>query len=145
MASRKLEDLHPEIVSRWLKAVEGWNKLRNIEPELPDVFITCTYRSPEEQTELYAQGRTKPGPIVTHAEAYQSLHNYKPSFAVDFAFRKGKEVFWNEEFFRRFAQIAKSYGLAWGGDWPGRKKDTPHLEPPQFTWRDARAGKEPTW
>lgn len=39
------------------------------------VFLVCTYRSGKEQDELYAQGRTKPGRIVTRARAGQSAHN----------------------------------------------------------------------
>lgn len=39
------------------------------------VLLTCTYRSNEEQDALYAQGRTKPGSIVTKAKGGQSKHN----------------------------------------------------------------------
>jgi len=35
-----------------------------------------TDRAPERQTALYAQGRTAPGKIVTHARAYESAHNW---------------------------------------------------------------------
>lgn len=40
------------------------------------VRITSTLRTWEEQEELYAQGRTKPGPKVTNAKAGDSVHNY---------------------------------------------------------------------
>ncbi len=35
-----------------------------------------TLRTAAEQNELYAQGRTKPGSIVTYAKAGQSMHNF---------------------------------------------------------------------
>jgi hypothetical protein len=34
------------------------------------------FRSPERQQYLYAQGRTRPGPIVTHARPWTSYHQY---------------------------------------------------------------------
>ena len=44
--------------------------------------ITDGYRSIQEQNTLYAQGRTTPGNIVTHARGGQSLHNYGNAFDV---------------------------------------------------------------
>ena len=40
-----------------------------------------TDRSPGRQAALYAQGRTAPGKIVTHAKAYESSHNW--GLAID--------------------------------------------------------------
>src|ERR1043165_556102 len=45
--------------------------------------FTQTLRTFEEQNALYAQGRTKPGQIVTNAKGGQSYHNY--GLAIDFA------------------------------------------------------------
>ena len=39
-----------------------------------------TYRSFDEQNHLYAQGRTKPGKIVTYAKGGQSYHNFGLAF-----------------------------------------------------------------
>jgi len=55
MSSRKLTDLHPQmqpLVTRFLA---------NARAAGIDLLVTCTYRSNEEQTALYAIGRTKPG------------------------------------------------------------------------------------
>jgi hypothetical protein len=49
-----------------------------------DFGISFGHRSIAEQDELYAQGRTKPGDIVTWARGGQSRHNDNPSTAVDF-------------------------------------------------------------
>jgi len=40
-----------------------------------------TLRTFAEQDNLYAQGRTKPGPVVTYAKGGQSYHNY--GLAID--------------------------------------------------------------
>lgn len=45
-----------------------------------DILITSGYRDPAEQDAIYAQGRTKPGEIVTQAKGGFSLHNYKVAF-----------------------------------------------------------------
>lgn len=41
-----------------------------------DVHLFEGYRSPLRQNKLYAQGRTEPGKIITHAKAGQSWHQY---------------------------------------------------------------------
>lgn len=46
------------------------------------IRITQGLRTIEEQNALYAQGRTKPGKIVTNAKGGTSFHNY--GLAVDF-------------------------------------------------------------
>jgi peptidoglycan LD-endopeptidase CwlK len=52
------------------------------------VLIYCSVRTPEEQEELYAKGRTKPGVKVTNARGIppQSLHIDlgKGSHAIDY-------------------------------------------------------------
>lgn len=53
-------------------------------------YAISGYRSVEEQNGLFAQGRTKPGKIVTNAKGGQSLHNF--GCAVDFAFDTDEAV-----------------------------------------------------
>lgn len=92
------------------------------------VLITDGYRSNAEQDALYAQGRTKPGKIVTNAKGGQSNHNF--GIAVDFCLTNEKGTVANytvNSEWRRVAAIAKSMGFAWGGDWKGFV-DNPHLE-----------------
>jgi peptidoglycan L-alanyl-D-glutamate endopeptidase CwlK len=50
-----------------------WHAL--LEAQQVPVLVYCVYRSPAAQAILYAQGRTKPGPIVTMAKPGQSAHN----------------------------------------------------------------------
>ncbi|WP_144474262.1 peptidoglycan-binding protein [Bacillus pumilus] len=92
------------------------------------VQITSGYRSFAEQNKLYAQGRTASGKIVTNAKGGQSNHNY--GLAIDYVLLSadGKKALWTvNEKWRRVAQIGKSLGFSWGGDWKSFK-DYPHLE-----------------
>lgn len=79
-----------------------------------------------EQDALFAQGRTKPGQVVTKARGGESNHNY--GLAVDLCpFVNGKPQ-WNDNagFLKIGAEAAK-VGLQWGGSW---KKfiDKPHVQ-----------------
>ena len=55
MSSRKLEDLHPMVAERAQQLVEL------AQAEGIEILVTSTLRSFEEQAELFAIGRTKPG------------------------------------------------------------------------------------
>nr|WP_144472038.1 peptidoglycan-binding protein [Bacillus pumilus] len=108
------------------------------------VQITSGYRSFAEQNKLYAQGRTAPGKIVTNAKGGQSNHNY--GLAIDYVLlsEDGKKALWTvNEKWRRVAQIGKSLGFSWGGDWKSFK-DYPHLEMMGgMTLSQLQAGKRP--
>lgn len=127
MPSRSKADLHPMLVEIYNKTeAEFANKY----PNAPQPFITCTYRSNEEQNALYAIGRTATGRKVTNAKAGQSPHNFKPSRAFDIAFiGLDKKLDWSPELFRNFAAIGKaqSDALQWGGDFKSIP-DAPHFE-----------------
>jgi peptidoglycan hydrolase-like protein with peptidoglycan-binding domain len=91
-----------------------------------DIRITEGYRSPERQNELYAQGRTTPGKIVTWAKAGQSYHQSRKAFDVCFV---GSEPYPNDDTkWKRLADIGKSIGLNPGYYFPQGKKDSPHFE-----------------
>jgi|SRR6187551_474910 len=89
-----------------------------------DLFIDCTYRSPEEQDILYARGRTTPGSIITNAKGGQSLHQYGVAFDC-YPVVGGKIIF--DSTYRQTAPIAKACGLEWGGDWTSFP-DRPHFQ-----------------
>lgn len=142
MAKSKLAYLHPEIRKRWEEASRRY-KVQY--PDEPQPFITHTFRSSTEQQKLFDQGRTGPGSIVTNAQPGQSLHNYDPTHAFDIAFRKTDgSLDWDVRLFENFARIAKQLGLAWGGDWTNFK-DRPHFEAPNYSWRLAQSGVDPTY
>lgn len=97
-------------------------------PEGPQVFLTCTHRTNEEQKALYAQGRSKPGKIVTRIRE-NGKHNVYPSKAFDIAFKKDGKLDWSERNFKNFAAIVAAHfpSVEWGGNWP-RFKDLPHFQ-----------------
>ena len=94
-------------------------------------IVTESYRSAERQNELYAQGRTKPGPVVTFKQGGESKHNVLPSRAVDVAFLLADgSVSWSGLLLSKFARLVKAADarVRWGGDFPGDFKDGPHFE-----------------
>ena len=126
MASRKIEDCIKTLQVAWVKA-EALYKQRH--PTAPKVFLTCTHRSEEEQLELYAIGRTKPGRIVTNLKK-GSNHNCYPSRAFDVAFRKNPTTLvWDAVHFTAFAKCVAEVApmVKWGGNWK-KFKDLPHFE-----------------
>lgn len=136
--SRKIDDLHPKVAVMCKKFIAECNK-QDI-----DIIITSTYRDSESQTALYAQGRTKPGSIVTNAKAGQSFHNWKCAFDV-VPMRNGKPV-WGTmgkdlELWNKVGAIGESVGLEWAGRWK-RFKEFPHFQfTGGLTLSDFQAGK----
>src|SRR5262249_30820083 len=116
-----------------------------------------SFRSFDKQTEIYNQGRTTPGKIVTHARAGESYHNY--GLAADIAFNTANGgIAWPEKgdyakMWSRYGEIAKQQGLRWGGDWK-RGTDRPHVEyhpgigdgdAARLKAAHARGGNEGSW
>lgn len=110
-------------------------------PPTIKVRVVQGLRTIAEQDALFAQGRTKPGQIVTKARGGSSYHNY--GLAIDFALLydndgdgKFDELSWNiakdgdkdgivdwQEMVRAF----KDLGYHWSGD-NRTFKDMPHIE-----------------
>jgi len=124
--SRSLIDLHPTLVEVWNNSILQW---ANEYPNDPVPFLTYTYRTNQEQAELYASGRSKKGAILTNAKPGESPHNYNPSYAFDVAFKKRKKLDWSSIYFERFAAIVEgiSNKVLWGGRFKSIK-DMPHFE-----------------
>jgi peptidoglycan LD-endopeptidase CwlK len=137
-ADKKLANVHPTLKA---KAIE---LIKRAYTQGIYVLITQGYRSIEEQNELYAQGRTKPGKIVTNARGGYSYHNFGLAFDIVIQNADGS-LCWSvaDKRWKTVGAIGKSLGLEWGGDW--RKfPDYPHF---QLTFglslADLRAGKRP--
>lgn len=121
MVSRSLDDLLPVV------KVKAEKFLKLCTEQGLDILIYCTHRSDEEQDILYAQGRTKPGKIVTNARSGESWHNHRCAF--DFVPLVGGKPAWNDENkYRKAGIIAESVGLEWAGRWTGKLKETAHCQ-----------------
>ncbi len=126
----RLEQAAPVLAAAYSQALGRWLG----DPVLRAVgrpIITECYRSAERQNELYAQGRSKPGPIVTYKRGGESNHNYgPPTPALDVAFQLADgSVSWSGLLLSKFARLMKyaDARVVWGGDWP-KWKDRPHFE-----------------
>jgi peptidoglycan L-alanyl-D-glutamate endopeptidase CwlK len=103
-----------------------------------DFVVVEGVRTPERQRELYAQGRTKPGKVVT----WTLKSKHIDGLAVDLAPWVNGAVDWND--LAKFDAIAKAMMTAakqlntpirWGANWDGDERprekgegDSPHFE-----------------
>ena len=116
----KTSKLHPYLQLKLKQALKKCNE-KGIY-----LIITEGLRTKKRQDSLYAQGRTKPGAIVTYAKgkSYSSQHQW--GIAFDIAINGPKKVRYNVNMLAKAAKIIKTTGLAWGGDWTGFS-DMPHF------------------
>ena len=99
-----------------------------------DLIITCTYRSNEEQADLYAIGRTAKGRIVTNALPGESKHNNMEggapaSLAFDVVPLVAGKPMWDASnpVWQVVGSLGESVGLKWAGRWK-RMREYPHFE-----------------
>lgn len=96
-----------------------------------DVMITQGFRSPEYQNALYAQGRTKPGKIVTNLMGTgKNPSKHCLGKAFDICFVANKKAFYppvSDKVWDVAAEIGKKCGLTPGRFWK-KFVDSPHFE-----------------
>lgn len=130
----RLDGVHPDL--RRVVACAA-----NIAEAEEDFTVLEGVRTPARQKELYAQGRTKPGPVVTWTLNSNHFVNPKTGFghAVDLA---PYPIDWND--LGRFTKLAllmfraaaiEGVKIRWGADWDMDGKfrekgetDSPHFE-----------------
>lgn len=121
----KLEGVHPDLVRVFKRAIEITKQ---------DFKITEGVRTPKRQADLYAQGRTAPGKVVTWTLNSNHFVNPKTGYghAVDVC---PYPVDWSKP--AKFEAIAKAVKQAaaelnvrieWGGDWSAKNRDLPHFQ-----------------
>src|SRR5437660_3691972 len=104
----RLQKVHPELAKRVTELIQA------LQAQGMQVEVVQGLRTFEEQDELYAQGRSKPGQIVTRAKGGQSNHNY--GIAVDLCPFVNGQPQWNDNHaFVRIGKEAENRGLEWGG------------------------------
>lgn len=134
----RIELMHPKVREQLKKDYLEINK--NL-PKGVRLRFTQTLRTIKEQNDLYAQGRTKKGKIVTNAKGGQSIHNYGLAFDIVILLDKDgngtfESVSWEvDKYWKRVVDFFKSKGWTWGGDFK-TMYDAPHFEYTQGkTWR----------
>ncbi|SKA88779.1 peptidoglycan L-alanyl-D-glutamate endopeptidase CwlK [Prosthecobacter debontii] len=85
------------------------------------VEVISGLRSWAKQAELYAQGRTRPGNIVTKAKPGSSWHNY--GLAIDLGLFKDGQYIDSEnprladKLYQELGKLAAAQGIDWAGTW----------------------------
>jgi len=141
----RLAQVHPELARR----INQFAQLLDF-----DVEVTQGLRTWAEQNDLYAQGRTSPGKIVTNVQGGYSAHNF--GYAIDLVpedVTPGQPD-WNvsNPAWQKMLAVAPSVGLAEGAQWR-TFPDNPHFYlqelPPEPTdemrWHFKEGGLDGVW
>ena len=125
----RLAQAVPRLAAAYVRALGRWHGDPVLRLAGRPIITEC-FRSVKRQDELYAQGRTTQGDIVTYKRGGESNHNVLPSVALDVAFvLPNGEVSWSGLLLSKFARLMKvaDAQVRWGGDWAGFQ-DRPHFE-----------------
>ena len=129
VASRSLDDLAAPVRAAALAM------LAKCQTAGIDLLIYCTLRSNAEQAQLYAQGRTKPGVVVTNAKPGQSMHNPDTNgqaWAFDAVPLVSGKAAWDDvAMVDKMGTIGEACGLEWAGRWRGPLRERVHFQMPR--------------
>jgi peptidoglycan L-alanyl-D-glutamate endopeptidase CwlK len=89
------------------------------------IKVISGLRTYEEQNELFSQGRTSPGRIVTRARAGFSNHNF--GIAFDIGVFEGNKYLNESPKYKAVGVLGMDLGLEWGGNWK-TIVDEPHFQ-----------------
>lgn len=89
------------------------------------IKVIAGLRTYDEQDQLFAQGRTKPGRIVTNARAGFSNHNF--GIAFDIGVFEGAKYLDESPKYKAVGALGMDLGLEWGGNWK-TFVDEPHFQ-----------------
>ena len=131
-----LDILHPSFREK-LQAV-----LTELQTKAIPFEVFESYRTPERQAFLFAQGRTRPGAVVTKADAWFSYHQY--GLAVDMVLKLNGNWSWdtsgaNAAHWKTLHAVAATHGLeplSW---------ELPHLQLMGHSGSSLQAGNYPAF
>jgi peptidoglycan L-alanyl-D-glutamate endopeptidase CwlK len=89
------------------------------------IKVISGLRAYEEQNDLYEQGRSKPGKIVTNARGGYSNHNF--GIAFDVGVFEGTKYLDESPKYKAVGALGIELGLEWGGNWKSIQ-DEPHFQ-----------------
>lgn len=118
-SEKKIATLLPEVqpFARTLVQKAALSEIR--------IKIISGLRTYEEQDELYAKGRTTPGPKVTNARGGYSNHNF--GIAFDIGVFEGQKYLGDSVKYKAVGALGTDLGLEWGGNWK-TITDQPHYQ-----------------
>lgn len=131
-----LKLVYPPLAEYWIQIRAKYYERLGLQ-----MRVTHGLRTFQEQWNIYAQGRKRIGndwiitdmkKVVSYALPGDSFHNY--GLALDIAFM-GRDPYLEkmkpQDFklaWEEYGRMATGKGLEWGGSWPGKKKDRPHIQ-----------------
>ncbi len=134
----RCKKLHPRVAQEVIDAI---TRVEEGFPNAIKIRVVQALRTIAEQDALYAQGRTKPGAIVTKARGGRSYHNF--GLAIDFAIMYDKDgngsfetLSWDTKLdgdkdglvdWQEMVKAFECLGWHWGGN-NRTFKDMPHIE-----------------
>jgi len=138
LSIQKISELHPAIRDKVVAAID---KAETALGPYAQIRIVEGLRTIEYQNNLFAQGRTKPGKIVTRARGGKSWHNYGLAVDCTIMYDRDKNgtfefLSWDEALdadhdgeadYKEMINAFKSEGFDWGGDFKSIKDDD-HFE-----------------
>lgn len=144
----RYDEQNAEAISHLHPAAQhmAWMAIDELEFVGEDCLISDTTRTVEEQENLWRQGRTRPGKIVTDARGGQSFHNYGLAFDVvpvgplGVAMNKKNKLEWAAiGRYDTYGRILQGIGLSWGFQMWGF--DRPHFQYTEIQYIDKLTGE----
>ena len=126
-ASDRVDDRSEKIIATLLPEVQPYARalVKKAAQHGITIKILSGLRTYEEQNELFAQGRTKPGRTVTNARAGFSNHNF--GIAFDIGIFEGTKYIDESPTYKAIGILGMDLGLEWGGNWK-TIVDQPHFQ-----------------
>ena len=123
----KLDDRSERVIETLLPEVQPYARALVTKAAGSGIAIKVIsgLRTYDEQNDLYAQGRTKPGEIVTNARGGYSNHNF--GIAFDIGVVEGSRYLDESPQYKAVGVLGTDLGLEWGGNWK-TIQDEPHFQ-----------------
>jgi peptidoglycan L-alanyl-D-glutamate endopeptidase CwlK len=123
----KVDDRSERVIATLLPEVQPYAQALVMKSAASGIAIKVIsgLRTYDEQNDLYAQGRTKPGKIVTNARGGYSNHNF--GIAFDIGVFEGSRYLDDSPKYKAVGVLGVDLGLEWGGNWK-TIQDEPHFQ-----------------
>lgn len=126
-ATDKVDDRSERVIGTLLPEVQPYARALIAKAAANGITIKVIsgLRTYDEQNDLYAQGRTTTGKIVTNARGGYSNHNF--GIAFDIGVFEGNKYLDDSPKYKAVGVLGADLGLEWGGNWK-TIQDEPHFQ-----------------